>query len=122
MLKVNSLHRRLPILIAADGNFYTPTTPKDYSEGQAIADVMSGRSSYSFQRLSIRNQPSLKRKGLRAFLERSRWVAGDELLEFQDFPKGWEIVEGRSWNTPKSITPEQAEDRRYHASNATSVG
>lgn len=106
MLKVDSLHRRLSVLMAPDGNFYTPTTPRDYSEGQAIADLMLGKSKYSFQKLSIRWS------SFRTPLKRSKWIAGEELREFDDFPKGWEILEGRPWDSPKSITPEQAEGKR----------
>ena len=102
MLKVDSLHRRLPILVAPAGNFYTPTMPRDYCEGQAIADLMMGKSRYSFQQLGIREK---------SFLQRSKWVAGNELLLFDRFPKGWEIIEGRPWKSPKYITPEQAQAR-----------
>ena len=100
MLKVDSLHRRLSVLMDPDGNFYTPTTPRDYSEGQAIADVMLGKGGYSFQRLGVRE---------RSFLRRRCWVAENELLQFDNFPEGWEIVEGRPWASPKRTTPEQAE-------------
>ena len=103
MLKVDSLHRRLSVLIDPDGNFYTPTTPRDYSEGQAMADMMMGKKRYSFQRLGVRE---------RSFLRRRSWVAGSELLQFDNFPKRWEIIEGRPWETPKRITPERAEEER----------
>ncbi len=103
MLKVDSLHRRLSILVDPDGNFYTPTTPEGYCEGQAIADVMSGKGGYSFQRLGVRE---------RSFLRRKCWVAENELLQFDNFPDGWEIVEGRPWASPKRITPEQAKKEK----------
>lgn len=100
MLKVDSLHRRLAILVAPDGNLYTPTSPKDYCEGQAMADMMMGKAGYSFQRLGIREK---------SFLRRRKWSAQNELLQFDHFPKGWKILEGRPYQMPKRITPEQAE-------------
>ncbi len=103
MLKIGSLHRHLAILVDPSGDFYTPTTPKDYCEGQAIADVMLGKRGWSFQRLRVREG---------SFLRRSSWVAENELLQFDDFPEGWEILEGRPWCSPKRITPSQARERR----------
>ncbi|KKK69788.1 hypothetical protein LCGC14_2930550 [marine sediment metagenome] len=104
MLKVDSLHRRLSIVMDSDWNFYTPTTPEGYCEGRAMADVMSGKNSYSFQRLGVREKSFC--------LWWSNWVAGNELLQFDDFPERWKIIEGRPWNTPKRVTPEQAEHFR----------
>ena len=103
MLKVDSLHRRLPILVAPSGNFYTPTSPKDYCEGQAMADMMMGKQGYSFQRLRIREK---------SFLRRRKWSAQNELLPFDHFPEGWKILEGRPYRMPKRITPGEAEKGR----------
>ena len=99
MLKVGSLHRQLAILVDPDGNFYTPTCPKDYSEGQAMGELLAGKRLYCFQRLGVQEK---------SFLRRSKWVAEEELCRFDHYPRGWEILEGRPWQTPRKITPEKA--------------
>ena len=102
MLKVNSLHRRLPILVNPCGNFYTHTYPEDYGEGNAIGDVLSGATRYCFQRLGIQEK---------SLLRRCKWKAERQLLQFDHFPAGWQILEGRPYMTPKHITPKQARER-----------
>ena len=99
MLTIDSLHRRLPILVNPCGDFYTPTFPEDYGEGNAMGDLLSGTTRYHFQRLVIREK---------SLLRRNKWKANRELLQFDHFPAGWQILEGRPYITPDSITPEQA--------------
>ena len=102
MLETDSQHRRLSILLNPSGNFYTPTYPEGYCEGQAVADTMLGSSRCTFQRLEIQEK---------SFLQRSKWIACANSLTFDSFPKGWKIIEGRPWQTPKSLTPEQAREK-----------
>jgi hypothetical protein len=103
MLKVSSRYRRLAILVDPDGDFYTPSCPEDYSEGQAMGEMLLGKRLYCFQRLGVREK---------SFWRRTKWVAEVELCRFEHYPRGWEILEGRPWKTPKTITPEKARKLR----------
>lgn len=107
MLTPGKTYNRLPIIVSPNGEFFTPTTPKGYGEGQAIADVLSGRSRYFFQRLRVEET---------RFLRRRVWKAEPDVLEFEDQrQKGkpsiihdWQILAGRPFRAPEKITPNQA--------------
>ena len=101
MLKAESQHRRLPIVVSPRGTFYTPTSEEGYGEAEATADLLSGKNSYAFQHLWIREA---------TFFWRSKWVADEELLQFNHFPKGWKLLEGRPYQMAEAITPETARE------------
>jgi len=109
MLTPGKTYNRLPIIVSPDGEFFTPTAPKNYGEGQAIADVMSGRSRYFFQRLRVEET---------RFLKRRVWKAEPDIVEFEDRrEKGkpsvihdWQILAGRPFQVPESISPSIAEE------------
>lgn len=104
MIKADTVHRKLAIIVSPDGEFFTPTTPENYCEGQAIADVLSGKSNYTFRRVKIRE------KSLRKLQVRDKWIVQAVFVRFNHYPEGWEILEGRPFGFPKKITPEQARE------------
>ena len=99
MLRIDSIHRKLPLLVAPSGNFYTPATERGYTDADAIVSCLTGKGSYCFQQVGIQ-EPAVLRK--------SKWRAGEHLLTFNTFPPGWRILEARPHCTPTALTPEQA--------------
>lgn len=104
MLEVNSHHRRLSILVDPEGRFHTPTYPEGYSYANALADVLARkrRERYAFQLLHTQE---------RRLLRREKWVVDKKLHRFEEFPKGWKILESRCFGEmPKKITPAEARE------------
>ena len=111
MLRFGSLHRKLPIVVDPSGDFYTPTTPRGYNYGNAIADCMLGSKRCSLQRLSVQKVFFPGERSfipLRRFRRADRWVAQVSLVEFDSFPKDWRILAARSYRLPNALTPKQA--------------
>jgi hypothetical protein len=111
MLGFGSLHRKLAIVVSPSGDFYTPTSPKDYDEGQAIAECMMGSRKCFFQRLAVQEMyfPDFHSFiPLPRFRHADQWIVQMGVIETEDFPEGWRILEARSYCVPNALTPKQA--------------
>lgn len=107
MLKEGKRYFRLPIVLSPDGEFYTPTTPPNYTEANAMADCLLGRKSYFFQKLVAIKHP---------FWRRLVWRATEDVADLEDDDVlRWDILAGRPFKMPRPITPRKAEELAQEA-------
>ena len=74
----------------SDGTVWEPSHPDGYTEGDAIADVLLGRSRWFFRQVEWRPSPWWR------FWSRGRWVRSGDV---------WEPVGGREFEITRRAAP-----------------
>lgn len=74
MMTPGTRYRKLAIVVSPDGEFYHPTSPDEYGEGDAIADTILGKWCFTFQKLEIEKT---------RFLRRKIWQTTEKLEQFE---------------------------------------
>lgn len=110
MLIPGSTHPKLTICVSPQGEFWHPTYPEGYCEGQAIAETMLGVRKFFFQRVEIQKQRSF-------FSTRLVWKALDETRRVDNL-QNWQILRGRAYLMPLPVGPQEAQHLRNQKTNS----